>query len=252
MNIPTLAPRQGRSSRPFDMLLPPKTFAGFLAAMLALFMIAALSYLSLESRAAGARAMAQSLSTTQHLAAVLSLLKDAETGQRGFLLSGTDTYLNPYNGAVATLPVELAAVRKGFEENPDEAEHVATLERLTNKKMAELARTIELQRVGNQGAALELVRSDRGRELMDQIRSLTSDMEQSQKVVLDARTRAWEESVQQSALVTWGGSGLLLFLVIAAAMMSSKDFRTQRIQEWLQTGQAELSALLQGEQNVRE
>jgi CheY-like chemotaxis protein/CHASE3 domain sensor protein len=252
MNIPTLAPRQGRSSRPFDMLLPPKTFAGFLAAMLALFMIAALSYLSLESRTAGARAMAQSLSTTQHLAAVLSLLKDAETGQRGFLLSGTDTYLSPYNSAVANLPVELAAVRSSFEQNPAEAEHVATLERLANQKMGELARTIELQRAGNESAALELVRSDRGRELMDQIRSLTSDMTHSQQLVLEARTLAWEESVQQSAMLTWGGSGLLLFLVIAAAMMSSKDFRTQRIQEWLQTGQAELSALLQGEQNVRE
>jgi len=248
----TTAPRQGRNSRPFDSLLPPKTFAGFLAAMLALFLIAALSYLSLERRTTGARAMSQSLAVTQNLASVLSLLKDAETGQRGYLISEIESYLDPYNASTAAIPGALAATRDSLAANSAETEHVATLERLTNQKMAELARTIELQRSGRRDAALAVVRSDAGRELMDQIRNLTFDMTRSEQAVLEARTRDWEEAVEQSAVVTWGGSGLLLFLVIAAAMMSSKDFRSQRAQEWLQTGQAELSALLAGEQNVRE
>src|SRR3954463_7755828 len=72
--------------------LPPKTLLGFIAAILAVFVISYLSYRSLQSRTEGANRLARTIETVQHLDSVLSTLKDAETGQRGFLLTGAERY----------------------------------------------------------------------------------------------------------------------------------------------------------------
>jgi hypothetical protein len=65
--------------------LPPRTQAGFVAATLAVFLIAFLSYRSFTQRAEGARLVAHTLEVTAHLEVILSTFQDAETGQRGFL-----------------------------------------------------------------------------------------------------------------------------------------------------------------------
>src|SRR4051794_3654656 len=92
-----------RGSGRFDTALPPRTLAGFLLATLALFLISYLSYRSLERRTDSAQRMAQTLEVTTQLAAVLSTLKDAETGERGFLLTNAEIFLEPYNAALTAL-----------------------------------------------------------------------------------------------------------------------------------------------------
>src|SRR4051812_8727373 len=100
-----------RGGGTFNSSLPPKTFAGFVTATLALFLISFLSYRSLQSRTENAQRMAQTLEVTQQIAALLSTIKDAETGERGFLLTGSDEFLEPYDRAVRALPGELTAAR---------------------------------------------------------------------------------------------------------------------------------------------
>ncbi|MEY4548047.1 MAG: Sensory/regulatory protein RpfC [Pseudomonadota bacterium] len=236
---------------PLDASLPPKTFAGFLAATVALFLISFLSYRALEARTDNARRMAHTLDVTRLLGELMSTLKDAETGQRGFLITGEQSFLEPYEAAVPALPGELSALRRAAEANPTQLEQLDRLQALATRKMAELGQSIELKRAGRSGAAADLGRAEDGKQMMDQIRALTAEMTEAERTLLAERTREWEASVGLSALVTWGGSALLLFLVIAAATMSSRDFRAQRVQEWLQTGQAELGKRLQGELDVR-
>jgi len=68
--------------------LPPSTQAGFVAAIVAVFLIAFLSFRSFQQRAAGTQLVAHTLDVMAHLETLLSTLGDAETGQRGFLLTG--------------------------------------------------------------------------------------------------------------------------------------------------------------------
>src|SRR5271169_6684084 len=94
-NTSTSSIGAARSSLP----LPPKTLMGFLLAVLAVAIIALLSYQSLQSTTATAANLTQTVEVLGRLESLLSTLIDAETGQRGFLLTGEESYLAPYTDA---------------------------------------------------------------------------------------------------------------------------------------------------------
>ena len=110
---------------------------------------------------------------------LLSALKDAETGQRGFLLTGEDRYLEPYRQALAQVSPDLDKLT-GIEtqrNRPDQKQRVERLRPLVKEKLDELAQTIELRRAQGPDAALAIVRSDRGKAAMDQIRALCDEIQ---------------------------------------------------------------------------
>src|SRR5262245_1832042 len=99
--------RSGRLDRAgLRFWLPSNTLAGFVAAILAVLVITYFSHQAQESRTASARRMSKTVELTRHVEGLLSSLKDAETGQRGFLLTGDDEYLAPYEAAIARMPRE--------------------------------------------------------------------------------------------------------------------------------------------------
>jgi signal transduction histidine kinase/DNA-binding response OmpR family regulator/CHASE3 domain sensor protein len=242
--------KRARPPRGMRLSLPARSFVGFVAAILAVIVISILSYQSLQSRSEGAARMAQTALVIQRLDGVLSTLKDAETGQRGFLLTGVEDYLDPYDLAVPALPGEISILRKSIAANPSQAERLDLLSSVANAKLAVLKQTIDLRRAGDADAALRLVHTGRGREYMERIRALVTEMKDAEKMQLEQRTRDWEAASAFSTIVTWAGSGLLLFLIVAAALASSRDFREQLVQAWLRNGQNELALRLQGNQSV--
>lgn len=124
------------------------------------------------------------------LAAVESLLKDAETGQRGFLYTGELPYLDPYNAAVQQLDAHLNRLGELTVDNPQQQANLPILRRLAKEKFDELAQTIELFRAGRQEQARTLVLSGAGKRTMDNIRSLTQTMQQQENSLLEARLNA--------------------------------------------------------------
>ena len=226
--------------------LPPRTQAGFVAATLAVFLIAFLSYRSFQQRAEGARLVAHTLEVTAHLEVLLSTFQDAETGQRGFLLTGDEHYLEPYDHAAATFEGELLRLRAAIADNPQQLERFEALDRSGRSKMAELRQTIDLRRSGRSEPALALVKTDRGKRYMDEIRDHVAGMKEAERKLLDVRTQELAAASSFVIEVVWGGSALLLFLIAAAAALSSKDFLEQRVQGWLRTGQSEMAVNMQG------
>ncbi len=230
--------------------LPPKTFAGFAAAIVAVVVIAFLSYRSIESRSAGASRMAHTAETMQRLDAILSTLKDAETGQRGYLLTGAEAYLEPYRAAVDALPDELDAARRALSGSPSQLQRFDTIAQTAASKLTELRETIDRKRRGDDDGALRVVMTDRGREIMNRLRIDVAAMKEVERSQLDARTREWEEATAFSAMVTWVGSALLLVLIGIAVIMSSRDFRAQQLQTWLRSGLTDLTLRMQGNQSL--
>ena len=110
---------------------------------------------------------------------LLSALKDAETGQRGFLLTGEDRYLGPYLQAQAQVAPDLDKLTEieTQRNRPDQRERVERLRPLVKEKLDELAQTIELRRTQGADAALGIVRSDRGQAAMEQIRGLCGEIQ---------------------------------------------------------------------------
>jgi CHASE3 domain sensor protein len=116
----------------------------------------------------------QSRKVMRCLSQLQSFIKDAEAGQRGFLLTdGRAEYLTPYNNAITAIGPQLgnlAVLAKS--DLPGQKQMVEELEPLIGEKLAELAETIRLHKSGDPEAAVALVSTDRGKHFMDEIRDV--------------------------------------------------------------------------------
>jgi signal transduction histidine kinase/DNA-binding response OmpR family regulator len=242
-SLPPVAPRSRAS-------LPPQALAALTAAFAALLVIAALSYRALAARAEAADAVNHTNDVEDQLHRFLSAVKDAETGQRGFLLTGFERYLEPYQVALGNIPVELATLRRITLDNPEQQRKIDVLGPLIDAKLAELTRTIELRRNGDPAAALEVVQSDRGRMAMDRIRQLIEGMLTIEQGLLVLRTSEWEASVTWSSYVMFGGVALLAAMLALIGVLASRNYRSVEAESWSRRLQLALSTALQGEHRL--
>jgi len=229
--------------------LPVGTLAGFLVAVAAVLLIAVFSYRALESRSSAADLVSHTLSVIARLETILSTLKDAETGQRGYLLTGTDEFLEPYTSAKIALPGEVEALRTLTLDNAEQQRRINTMQPLIDEKMASTGGVIDLWQAGNTADALARVRTE-GKATMDRLRALIAEMRAVEQQLLTSRQQDSDQAVAYSNLVTWGGSALLLVLIAVVAVMTSRDYRTREKQVWLRAGQMGLSARMQGDQRL--
>jgi CheY-like chemotaxis protein/CHASE3 domain sensor protein len=230
--------------------LPAKSLFGFVLAVTAVAVIALLSYQSLQATAAGSKSLTQTIEVLAQLNAVLSTLKDAETGQRGYLLTGNETYLEPYLTAKAALPNEFASLRGLLANRPQQKNRIDSLESVARQKMEELGQTVDLRQAGHADAALAIVRTDRGKIYMDRIRAAVSEMDASERQLITQRGEEWRNAAAVSLIVTLGGSGILLVLIAFSAAVASRDYRKAQTESWLRIGQMNLSEQLQGDQSL--
>ncbi len=114
----------------------------------------------------------------------LSLIEQAQTAQRGYLLTEDAKYLAPYNRVIGEIEPAFAELRSVSLDYPRQLARVNALERMMHAKLEELARTIQLQSEGNRAQALEIVKTDVGLTLMEEIRSLLSTVEEEERVIL--------------------------------------------------------------------
>ncbi|WP_334186461.1 diguanylate cyclase [Noviherbaspirillum sp.] len=122
------------------------------------------------------------------LDALFIALQDAETGQRGYLLTGDEHYLHPYHEAKARIGVMLGDLPAWFADDAATAARAAELRRLARAKLDELAQTIALQQGRtNADAALAVVRQGAGKAHMDAIREVI------RQIRLDSDRRLAEE-----------------------------------------------------------
>lgn len=144
---------------------------------------------------------------------IVSLL-DAETGQRGFLLTGEDRYLEPYDRAIRTIPANLA-ILNGFQPEQVAPERRARLNSLVDLKLTELRRTIDLRRTQGSAPALAIVLSDEGKRAMDEIRAIWADIRVAQSSEMTAAQVQAESAARTAFLITIVGSLVLLGFFVA-------------------------------------
>jgi CHASE3 domain sensor protein len=123
----------------------------------------------------------ESSTVRANLSSVLKDLTDMETGQRGYLLTGNPSYLQPYTDAKGKIETGLASLRAGVANRPEsERSQVSQLESLVTSKQAEMERSISLRQQGYRHRAFMLVDSNEGMEYMDQARGLMSSLSAAQ------------------------------------------------------------------------
>jgi PAS domain S-box-containing protein len=165
-----------------------------------------------------------------------SLLKDAETGQRGLLLTKDSRYLAPYNLAKSQVNPHLDTLAGLISDNPVEVASVKELHPLVAAKMAELQSTLDLYQSGNAAGAQAVVLSDRGRQLMNQIRDVLQRMASEEHRLEAIRVAQYESSIRLSALFLYLSSalavlGLCLLAVVILREGRLRERHAQQIQE---------------------
>ena len=229
------------------MFLPPRSLAALIAALVALAVIAWLSYDSLVSRSAAAEALNHTTAVQQQTYLFLSELGDAETGQRGYLLTGNEAYLEPYERARDTLRGELEVLREMTLDNEVQQRRVAEIEPMLAAKLTELGETIDRRRAGDEAGALALVSTDRGAALMERIRESVHGMLDAEQRTIASRTAEWEDTVRSSTYVVFGGIGVLVAMILAVGVFASRDYRRVVTASWVRRVEVALATALQGD-----
>jgi methyl-accepting chemotaxis protein len=141
--------------------------------------------------------LTESMGWRQHSYHVLQLaesvsktLVDAETGQRGYLLTGADPYLQPYNEALRSIDTTINQLTELTADNPRQQARLQTLKGQIRVKLDELAQTIAVRRDQGQAAAVSIVQTDHGKQAMDDIRATLDQFEAEENDLLQQRAEA--------------------------------------------------------------
>jgi len=166
---------------------------------------------------------------SQHTNDVLLTIKDlsialqeAETGQRGFLLTGRDAYLAPYNQSLAHVTQYAGQLQRLTASDPLEQKRISAIDPILQRKLAELAETIAVRRVAGFDAARAIVDTDKGQDYRQQILSTLHDMTLYESDLLSQRQIAAGRHAMWVRWITLGALGFsALALVWAARMLNT-------------------------------
>ena len=252
--------------RPFKSVLPLKIVVPLvlgIAVSLAIAIYAELGYRRLES---ANREMAVALEMQATLNETLALIVDAETGQRGYLLTGRDEYLAPYNAALPKIDGAFTRLRELLVVNGTAAQRTTAgrINNLVGKKLAELEAAIALYRTNGAEAAQALLSTGIGRRTMEEIRAEVDAMGGTHRAQLAEATTRWANDVgfARAGMQIMTAFTVVLLLVVwllARRDVQQRDARRRGVQEEkrrletvVEQRTAELSELSNHLQRVRE
>ena len=185
-------------------------------ALLILLIVSIVSYRDWADFQLSAPQVQHGRALLQQIEQVVSSVKDAETGERGFVLTGNPDYRRVYDQAVAALPSELQSLHRLVAEDPPLRTRVATLDGLITEKLAELKETVTLRENEGFQAALDVVQTNRGQQAMDEIRKLGADLQNEVYRSLQQGIRERQDQGSRARLASaFGGLVLFLFLLLA-------------------------------------
>lgn len=174
-------------------------------------------YALLESGKA-ADAVQHSESVRVQLDRVMATIVDAETGQRGYILTQDTSYLAPYNSARTDLDHELAAVRELSVNNALRRARIDSLSLVADAKLVEMNETIVLAQAGKHDSALKVVIAGRGARLTDRARQLIAEMKDTQTGLLESRTNIYDSRKRAVILIIVIGSLLAAALSVVTML----------------------------------
>jgi methyl-accepting chemotaxis protein len=192
--------------------------AGFALSFVLLLLVGGVAYRSINALTQTSHGVAHSHTVLDHVAGLLSLLKDAETGQRGFVITGDDAFLEPYEKAIGSIASMDKDLRDLTADNPAQQRRLDELEPVIATRLDELRRSIEVRRTAGFEPAQKIVAASDGRRAMDGVRRVLAGMEREERNLLQQRA----DEVDTGSAVTKStmafGTLLCLLLLTGAAL----------------------------------
>ena len=249
-----------KSVLPTKLVLP--LVLGIIAS-LAIAVYAELGYRRLEL---ANRQMAVALEMQATLHETLALVVDAETGQRGYLLTGKDEYLAPYTSAVPKVEGAFSRLRELLVQNgtPAQRDALGRLNNLVGKKLAELEAAIALYKKDGAQASQALLETGIGRRAMDEIRAEVESMAGTHRKQLEEATNRWSADIAFARIGMELMTAFTVALLLVVWLLARRDAQQRearrrsaveekrRLESEVEERTAELSELSNYLQRVRE
>ncbi|SEK94466.1 Methyl-accepting chemotaxis protein (MCP) signalling domain-containing protein [Roseateles sp. YR242] len=221
-----------------------KLTVGFALSFGLLLLIGLLSYRGVDALTNTSYQVTRTHQALSHIAALLSAMKDAETGQRGYVLTGDDTYLEPYRTAQADLPRVLAELRPMIRDNPAQQTRLNQAAIMIENLLTLHKERIEARKNGGDEAAIRQIKTGEGKRRMDELRVVIDQMTQEETDVLRERARDVEATATGvRAAIGWGtAAGLALVLVAGFVLNRALSGQVGAAVRHVQRSAAELQA----------
>lgn len=204
-----------------------KIAAGFALAFLLLLGIGLVAYRSITVLTGTSHLVTHTHQVLEHVAEVQSLLKDAETGQRGFVITGDESFLEPYQSATSNVQTVVKELRELTSDNPNQQKRIDEAEPLVAAKLAELKQTIDLRRKGNVEETNKIVRGGEGKKIMDNLRAVLAQMDREERDLLKQRADEVESASSGAKATILYGTIFCLLFVVTAGFFITRSLSTQ-------------------------
>jgi methyl-accepting chemotaxis protein len=201
-----------------NLTIGGRILTGYAFASLMTGALGFVTYRAVTELAASEGSVRQAHQVREMLADVMAHITDAETGQRGFLLTGEERYLRPYTAAITTMSAVMLDLRKAVSDEPFQLKRISALDALVADRLAELAESIAARRRDERDAVKTLV-TDRGRLLMTDIRKAVSEMDVGESEILARREQHSQATVNFALGSTIVGGVVVLVLVTAVGLL---------------------------------
>jgi CHASE3 domain sensor protein len=164
--------------------------------------------------------VSHTLEIQRELATVEARMSEAESAERGFLLTGETTFLAPYTAATNEVRTRLANLQKLMLDNQSQVTQLQKLDLLSRAKLAELDSAVSLQRVGRHDGAVAIVKTTHSDSLMISIRSGLQAMTAVEASLLRGRQQALVRELHRGDMISLGLAAALAVMLIALLVIA--------------------------------
>jgi len=204
---------------------------GFGLAILLLIAVGIYATVSFRVFTASSNEVNHTIAVMNKLDSALTLMIDAETGQRGYIISGDEKFLDPYNIVLSPengIDQTLQDLRQLTIDNPKQQKSIDELIPLVAKKIKFMQDTITMRKIDGFEAAQKLVLTDSGKETMDSIRQVITAMKDEETNLLKTRSDLSAVSLQRAIWVIAIGAFLTLLFLFLSFFLVDKEVRVRR------------------------
>lgn len=228
------------------------TGLGVAGALLFFLITGALTYSNMVALRADTAKVVHTHDVITELGNLLSATQDAETGQRGFLLTGDNRYLEPYQDAIARAEGSVNAIQSLTRDNPTQQLALRRLKPRLAARFAELRETIELRRARGVSSALDVVGTDRGKVQMDAVRAQIDAMRAEERRLRVSRLQQMDTAYSTATLSGVLAAILGIGLTLAVGFLVHRSTLARQRQTWLQAGEVGLGQAMLGDKTVHQ
>lgn len=257
----------------FKLSFQQQILGGFVAFLLCGFSLAVISYNSVNTLQEASSSVDHSQKVLATTAKVQQLLTDAETGERGYVLTGQESFLEPYNRSSGVVIPTVQDLRKLVADNPSQVSRIDTLNFYAAQKLAEMVNIIKARNESGFIGGQERVMSSRGRTIMGKINNIFIEVTNAENKLLVTRKAKSVDTVISTSVIIFIGSVIEIAILILLLTFIRSTFKEQKITEqrvlqandklkeiseenttknWMLTGSSSLDRTIRGEVDVNQ